>query len=372
MHPTSRLLGLWPILALLTLSLAFSGPARAGEVWVETAPVADRAQAEALLAALAGQEGADSARVLRRFVKGAGWQYVVRVEGVADAGGGAAVAAALQSAGARALVLEREGDLVRTLADTGTHAVAGAATDLAPSTGGDRLPDARAVLRDAVKAHGGERGGLDLVEVASTVSLAYEREVAIDQGRLIAANRYFRLGEALRLEIEILEGVGTDSVTVVTTGNAGWVVAGGEPTARDVARTREVLARFSPESLLEIPLGLARDVAQAAAWDDLQVVATEVVEGRDCWRLEPAGGPPAVEGLVAAWFDSDAGNLIAARWRSPSGELEFRFADYREVAPGVVVPFRSSVQRNGRPVEAVRLLQLLLNTPLEPGLFAAP
>jgi hypothetical protein len=42
------------------------------------------------------------------------------------------------------------------------------------------------------------------------------------------------------------------------------------------------------------------------------------------------------------------------------------------VAPGVVVPFRSSVQRNGRPVEAVRLLQLLLNTPLEPGLFAAP
>ncbi|MCK6505425.1 hypothetical protein L6R53_18835 [Myxococcota bacterium] len=357
---------------MLALLLALPGPARAAEVWVESAPVADRATAEALLAALPAGEESTTGRVLRRFVKGAGWQYVVRVEGMGAPEEADQVARALQRAGGRALVLEREGDQVRTLVDTGAASVPPTAASDPSAEGGDRLPDARAVLREAVKAHGGERGGLDLVEVASTVTLVFEREVAIDQGRLVAANRYYRLGDALRLEVEILEGAGTDSTTIVTTGNEGWVVAGGEPTPRDVARTREVLARFAPDSLLEIPLGFARDVAVAAAWDDLRVAGPEPRHGTACWRLEPAGGNPAVEGLVAAWFAQRGGHLIAARWRSPNGELDFDFADYREVVPGVVVPFRTSITRNGRPVEQVRLLQLLLDTPLEPGMFAAP
>lgn len=363
-----------PLLLPLLLLLVLPAQALGAELWVETAPVTDRAQAEALLAALAPpDEGGPTGRVLRRFVKGAGWQYVVRVEGVQAQPQADQVAAQLRAAGARALVMSREGDQVRTLSDAGGGSAAGEATAAqGDEAGGRRLPDARAVLRDAVKAHGGERGGLDLVETAATVSLAYEREIAIDQGRLLAANRYSRLGEALRLEVEILEGVGTDSTTVVTSSNQAWVVAGGEPTPRDVARTREVLAGFAPESLLEIPLGLARDVDQAAAWEDLRVASAEVLEGVDCWRLEPAGGPPTVEGLVTAWFDQDRGHLVGARWRTPGGELEFLFSDYREVAPGVVVPFKTALLRNGRPVEKVRLLQLLLDVPIEPGVFAAP
>lgn len=372
-----RLLSFASAARVAVVCSALLGPAPAAaadEVWVETAPLASRQEAHELLAEADLSDEGLTARVTRRFVKGSGWRFVVRIDGVDDVAEGRRLAMTLAEAGARALVLEQEGDTVRTAHDLGgSGAAATAGAD--PTATIDarvRLPDARAVLRKAVKAHGGARGGLELVEPAEALSLAYERTVAVDDGQLLAANRYFRQGEALRLEVEILEGVGTDSVTLVTPGNRAWVVVEDRAVARDVARTREVIARFGPESVLAVPLGLAQDVDQAADWQDVRVVGTELVAGREQLRVEPAVTDPARAGLVAAWFEADAGTLTQVQWRSVSGLLTFAYDDYREVDSGVIVPFVAGIERDGRPVERVRLLQFELDPLLDSGLFADP
>lgn len=358
-------------LCVLMLAALLLSPTRAGaEVWVESGPLSDRKAVENIAESLSLVPGGATVKVVRRFIKGSGWQFLLRVEGVVDAEAGGAVARSIQAAGGRGLVIEQtEGD-PRILLDTGVAAKPG--DDRGPEEpridSARQVPDARAFLKGAVRRHGGERGGLDVVTHAGSLVLAFRRELPIDDGVLVSNNRFYRVGEALRLEVEILEGPGSDSVTLVTDQNAAWVRTDAEPIARDPARAREVLARFSPESVLAIPLSFARDVAEDSAWADLSlstsgntkdgvVVVTPVEPGR--------------EGLQSAEFAADSHLLTCLRWSGPSGLLEFRFADYRETLPTVMVPWTLSIERNGQIVEKIQIERFEIDGPVDPEIMLA-
>lgn len=381
---SSRVRALLMIVVFCAAGLAPSMAWAADGLWVETAPLDSREQALAILADADLDANAVTAHVVRRFIKGSGWRFVVRVEGAQDLSQATSLAHALAVDGTRVLVLEQQNGQVHTVDPLADAAEESALDDGAASLkDGDRtqppgldvatdLPSARGVLRAAIKAHGGGRGGIEIVEQATAITMSFERRLSVDDGQLVALNEYARLGDAVRLGVEITEGVGTNSATIITPENRAWVVVDGEPLARDVARTREVLARFAPESILAVPLGLARDIAEAAAWQDLETTAIEALAGRDQLRLQPRTRSAAKEGLVAAWFDAESNRLSQVQWQSPAGLLTFGFDDYGEVAPGLVVPFHSTVVRDARPVESIQITEFTLEPELSADLFADP
>lgn len=363
-----------PVLAILLLAL-LPGTASAADVWVESTPLDSRSAARDLrdgldlldLAARLADEDL-AGEVQRRFVPGDGWGYVLRIEGLDDLGAARLAAAWLADAGVRATLWTREGSEVVQVGSVAAQVPAASAQGA--STPID-MPSHR-ILRAAGKAHGGTRGGLELLRQAEALAFDFERRVYLADGELLAANRYRRLGEAVRLEVDIVEGAGLDSRTVLTPGNKAWVRAGEEDAVgRDPARTREVLVRFSPEGVLAIPLGLAVDLERAADWEGLQVAGRVQQGEQELWVLEPSSEPTG-EGLLAARFGVEDALLHSVRWATPAGELDFGFDDYRELQPGLVVPHRVEISRDGRPVEAVRVLSLALDQPLEAELFEAP
>jgi hypothetical protein len=206
---------------------------------------------------------------------------------------------------------------------------------------------------------------VDTAENAEAWRSSPLREIPVDQGTMRSSNRYIRFGQAIRLDVDILEGPGTASVTLVTEQNAAWVSTTAGPLARDPARTREVLARFAPESVLAIPLSLARDISEHSAWSDLSVVEPD--EASRSGRLVVKPVLSRRDGLQSAEFSREDSLLAELTWSGPTGTMEFQFADYREVAPSVVVPWSIRIQRNGVLVEAVTIQQLELEPVLDPA-----
>ncbi len=353
----------------LALAAMLLAPLQASaEVWVESGPMSDRKAVEDLAEGLSLEAGGSTVKVVRRFVRGSGWQFLLRVEGALDYEAGAAVARSIQAAGGRGLVIEQSDGDPTVLLDTGlpTAAPVRPAESAPGSEDGRKAPDVRALLRGAVRSHGGERGGLDTVAHADSAILVFRREIPVDDGLLISTNRFYRSGQAVRLEVEIVEGPGSDSTTLVTAQNAAWVRTEAEPIARDPARAREVLARFAPESVLAIPLGLARDITEDSAWSDLALhPSTDPKSG----RVSVSPVEPSREGLQSAEFTRDDQLLVSLQWSGPSGLLAFGFGDYREVAPSVVVPWSLTIERNGQLVERIQIERFEIDVPVAPSIM---
>ncbi len=372
------------VAAALLLPALLGSSARAAEYWAESGPVPTRAEATTLrnsldLDALSRQldDGDISARVVRRLIEGEGWRFVLRVDGLDDEEASAVAAQAIAGTGVPAAAWMREGDTVSALDGVVTQAdAADAAAALSTATAGD-LPTARQVLRRAVKAHGGSHDPLERVELATSLRFSYTRDAVLADGHLRARNLLQRLGEALRLDVEVVEGEGVDSTTILTADNRAWVVVASDAQPRDPTRSREVLARFGPESVLAIPLGFTRDVERAAAWQDLAVVAGAELAGGPAWKLAPRD--PAAdtegadsEGLVSACFDQVDGRLVQVQWRSRAGLMRFDFDDYRELDDDFVVPMSIAIWRDDVAIELVSIDELALEIPLEATLFSDP
>ncbi len=365
---------------LLMLSWVLSAPAVAAEHWAESAPVATQQDAvrlrdaldiERLVAVLDDPDIA--ARVQRRFLPGHGWRYVLRVDGVDDLDASRTAAEHIAALGTEASVWTREGELVERQERVAPK-LQPVTPDRAPVLDADRgqARQARQVLRQAAKAHRGSAGGLEVVSNAASLRFAYERRVELDDGALVASNRYLRSGDAMRLEVQVVEGDGVDSLTVLTPENRAFVVADGPSQARDPARTSEVLARFSPEVVLAIPLGVARDLEGAAAWQEVELEGEVELDSGIAVRLRPSGPPPTRDGLVTAAFDRASNLLVEVEWLTASGLMRFEFDDYRAIADDLIIPFSTRIHRDGRLVETIRVQELALEPALEGALFAAP
>jgi hypothetical protein len=62
---------------------------------------------------------------------------------------------------------------------------------------------------------------------------------------------------------------------------------------------------------------------------------------------------------------------VAVSFRSPAGQVAYRYGDYREVAPGLIVPFEREFSRNGRTVSVTKVLRFRLKAPSNPARFDA-
>lgn len=347
---------------------------------VELPPQVDRAVADQLLSGSAVENG----RVLRRYVSGQGWRYVVVVDGLASLDLARQSGARLAATGQAATIYVVDGDSIQIAEVVQQPALVAPALGarLAPTRAEPAVvapaerprrgatPEALAadVLNAAVRAHGGHGGGLERLSDATSVQFRFVRTVPVGGSSLVAEHRYVSQASGLRLEVDVSAGDGQDSVTVIDPAGTAWVFAGGQTTTRDVRRAREVLERFSPALVLAVPLGLPEDVETAEAWRSLRLDPTRQQPG----SLVLTPGSQGKSGLASATFDAEDHTLKRVTWTSDGGELTFIYEDYQRLDRGLVVPFRARVERDGSLVEEVQVLELVLDQPVDPSLFTQP
>ena len=235
------------------------------------------------------------------------------------------------------------------------------AADTLPS-----LDDAVARMRAALG--GGPQHGV--LKDGTELDFAFRRTVRdVITGKVLTADHRYLVkenGANLRLDIRLVEGDGVDSATVVR-GDRSWLFtsAGRHDVAPEIARSR--IAEFAPEHLFSVPLAIAADAEGLVA--DASMAVLGYVEDKAGRRLVLTGRDE--DGVERARLELDATTwlLVGVSFISPGGHVIYRYGDYREVAPGLVLPFRREFLRNGQNQSTITVDWLRLQPGAEAGVF---
>ncbi len=337
----------------MTFLLCLLAPAwAAGVWWLESADLGERAQAAALEAA-AIQAGY-SARVVKRFRLGDGWEYVTLVEGFMDEGGATSAASKLAASGT---VFTLVHDPVR-----GPPSRATVRPDPQQSE-----PAARSVasLVQSVRlAHGNATGGAAALARAKVVHFTFEREFSLDRKMVRVSHDYWRDPTSRRVIVDT-HGAATDSGTVATTSGA-WLKVAGRVESRDIGVLIAQADAFAPEAVL----GLALDVPTLFLEKNDQDLV--FLEGAEAGVRIGRGEDPIEAGLAFADIDPKSGLLLRVRYVTAGGPVTFAMTGWNERSPGVVVPDVLVVERPDGSAETVRVRVLEVSDVAPPGTFATP
>jgi hypothetical protein len=369
--------------------------AAAAPFYVESAGYLDREAAQAqLLACSRERPGVGRAQVVRRYVRNEGWRYLVHVDDVGTAADAKALAAVF---GAGAVAVDLESGVAIVGAPSGARvdgspppapspppAAARPAPPAAPPAapeatsprpppgpalvGGAGLPASResdGLLRAAAKAHGGVDGGAAVLRRADQITFRYTRRVPSEGDELVASHLWRAAPAGIRLDVDVQRGAGVDSITVAASQGPSWVDVAGVRTDRDPTRAKEVLQRFGPADLLQIPLTFAADVDQARAWSGLTVAGPEG-ERLVVLRADSEGAA----GLVEAALYREDHRLARVVYRRGAELLTYRFSDYSEAARGLVVPGKVRVEADGELIEEITIEGLDLRSTVPASLFS--
>jgi hypothetical protein len=351
------------------LLLLLSGPARAEDIVIESQPYIERGDAVLLHSEIvqALPDGSTAtARLVRRFHQGQGWRYVVVIEGATTRAEADALARLVT--GLTVFSQEPASEPAPALDSASRAREEGAAEPRVAQPRDERLMSADAVLRAAVRAHGGSEGAGVLIDQAQSIRFSYTRTVPESGGNLVATNHFFRSGSAARLEVEITSGTGQNSVTILTADHTGWVSVGDGYTERDSGRTLEILERFSPEAVLAVPLGLPEDVETASVWRSMRTSGRSGAGGDAVWILKGEED----SGLQEATFDVQQHLLRRVTWSAEPGDITFTYDDYQELARDLIIPFHTRIERDGTMIEEITVLSFEVNPVLDGALFMVP
>jgi len=203
---------------------------------------------------------------------------------------------------------------------------------------------------------GGPSGGLQVLKRAPEVDFVFHRVARDAQSRqdIEAEHRLVRLakGQRLRLDVRVKGDDGIDSASVID-GSRSWVIAEGERHEADVPALRSRLSEFAPERLFSVPLTLATKGADLLGDAALEVSRERGDSGdRFILRGGTEDAPVRIE-LSATTY-----RPLAVAFRSLSGDVVYRYEDYREVAPGLILPFVREFHRNGLRVSRTTVRRL--------------
>lgn len=239
-----------------------------------------------------------------------------------------------------------------------------------PALGIGGAPEVDVLIERVSLALGGERGGARVLEKAGVIDFTYRRSVKeSSSGRKVTAlHRFLRVskGSRTRLDIRIGSGKGKDSATILTDGGAFLLV---DEAVHEVAvgAVENRLSEFSPERLFSVPLALAADGPQMLG-DAALTLAGRVSEGgRSRFILVGTGS----DGKETARIEIDARSYrpVEVAFRSAGGDIVYRYADYRELKPGLVLPFRREFIRNGILLSTMEVLRFEIDGKVDVSAF---
>lgn len=333
--------------------LALGSPAAwATSYYLESAPISDRASANHMLEVAKG--GGYTARLVRRFELGHGWGFALLVDGFTEPAAAAAAAAKLASS----LGVQLSAYKVDDSGATSSTSVAPAATE-SPTTVADWLQRART-------SHGGPSGGTAALARATVVHFSFTRRFTLDGATVKVRHDYWREGQLRRLEVTGEEGgKATDSLAIVGAKGA-WMVAAGKTDSRDVGVLVNAVDGFSPEAILTV----AVDADQLLSGTD--VAGFKVLDGpADVVRLG-SGDDASRMSLSFVDLDPATARIRLARYVTEGGPITCEMKDYREVAPGVVIPASVVISRADGRTEEIHVDRLELLTQSPAGEYDAP
>lgn len=322
---------------LLGWAVAFAGGV------LETEAVSARTDAVAL------QQHAEglgySARVVRRYRQGAGWEFVVQVDVPDEAPADEAATRLQEAAGVAVEVL------------TGV--------ERSPVVAPVEAPPVDEVLERAARAHGGGDTA-SVLTAAESVRFRYHRVLDVEGEALSSTGTWLRRGTDLRLELRVQDGPGVSSVVVVV-GDDAWVATTEAAVERDAGLARELVGRHGPNELLALAFALPQLLSEAAAdpatWRDGEATPSHVT-------LEQLGADGDVATRI--WFDATTWWVQALEIRDDAGVSTVTLADWREVSAGLVVPFELERRRDDIRIDAVEVLELGLDAAVDSAFFAPP
>jgi len=247
---------------------------------------------------------------------------------------------------------------------------------LLPLTGGSgdawaapETPKMKVVVERLGQSLGGPRGGLALLERSKELDFVFDRTVrdSLSRQTVEASHRLVRTqsGDRIRLDVRVKGEEGIDSASIID-GTAGWVVADGERHEADAAALRSRLIEFAPERLFSVPLTLAAEGSDILGGAALEL-SRERIDGKNRLVLSGGGGESPSTRIV---LDAEDYRPLEVAFRSLSGDLVYRYEDYREVVPGLVLPFVREFYRNGLRVSRTTVRRFGLSVSSESSLFA--
>lgn len=330
------------MIALLWLvSLAW-----AEEFFLEVGPLPERAEATAAQASI--KQAGLSGRVVRRFRLGHGWEFVVLVEHLPDRAQAEAAAVRLGTETKRPVTVYRmDGDEPEVLQPT-------------PPVGS--TPSAASLADQVATAVGGEAGGAGVLARAAAVHFVFDRSLRLNGKDSTFHHDYWREGANRRLAVD---GPEADSVAVATATSA-WLAASSKVVPRDVGVLINQIDAFAPEAVLAVAVD---------AWHLLhapEVASFRVLDGADSGTRIGTGSAQDEPGVSFIDIDTSTHRILRVRYVTEGGPVEYEMSDYREVAPGLVVPFRVYVERGDGRRETLVVKTMDLPERAPAGIFEKP
>lgn len=374
--------------ALAALTIAFTVPARASaeSFTVQVASTSARAEAERLVALLAGR---DLAAYWVEANVGGKTVYRVRVGSFPTREAAKELAESLPEEFRRDYwVAPEEAEPAQTATPLARATVAPARTP-SPTAAVRATPalagksDAAALLAQAMTVHGGPRGGFTVVDGAASVVLSYRlKSLDAKTGAPVFTRHVYRRKGKDRLRLEItpidVDAPARDaqgrilsapaSITVHTPGGA-WVEANGGRTALGASIARARIEALGPSGMLRLPLAFPTRGGAAVGITGATIAGLRTLNGMPATRID-ATPPPKPYREAALYLDPGTSRLAAARFLTDAGELLLTFSDYRTVAPGLIVPFERVVYRDGTVVSSVEIDGFTLDADLPDSLFS--
>jgi hypothetical protein len=319
-----------PVLSLLWMP----APASAVDWYLESPDVGERADA-ARVEEVAIRDGFD-ARVVRRFVDGAGWRYLARIDGFADAASaGAAAGQIADAAGVRLAVLQLDGERVVRI------------DEARPATASDEPLDVEPILEAVARAHGTGHETVAALE-AGPVLLRYRRQLA--DGRVV--RHVWARGQG-GTYVEVAPGEGSQGIrasrTRIVSGVASLSVDGGPWQVQDAAKGAALVDALGPFELLPLTLAVGAVLEERPEFERMTVVA-----GAGARTVLRYGGDATTGSLELEVDEARRIRRVSFdepfRGAPPKGSVVRHLDDYRPIVglPGAIVPWRIVTERGER------------------------
>jgi len=184
----------------------------------------------------------------------------------------------------------------------------------------------------------------------------------IPQDGVVVRHEFYRQDSAMRLEIIVEKGAGTNSTTVLPDEGESWVQNEEKQVSRNAIRTKELLERFSSQNILSVPFYFSEDVQSGSQWRDF----VSVEDGGDIWLLLSKNR----SGLVEASFHKTTWLLNHIKVVEGQNSIEYEFQDYREVGKSSKIPHLIQIYNDGILSEEIMIEKLDLDPQLNEDLFS--
>jgi len=234
-----------------------------------------------------------------------------------------------------------------------------AATPLAVSAS---APTLDALVGRISMSLGGPNGGAKIVDGAPAIELVFRRTLKDSHSRdeITADHRYVESGERRRLDVRVIEGDGKDSAAVI--GDGSWLIVDGAVHEVEPSAVSAQLGEFDPRRLWSVPFALAsegREILQAAS---LEVEGRHETDAGFAYLLL-VGRNEEGEETSRVEVDAETYHPTKVQFLSSSGQVEYRYGDYRRVADGLLVPFVREFHRNGTRISRTEVTRFKLVAP---------